>query len=194
MQRWGLRVWVLGRRGVRFSFLRQLRSPTNVCHFTDDHFFDTFNSRTCNVHPLPCNSTGACVTEEDASRVRAIGDFEYKCVQFLGCNSPRLILFFLIEVTYGTPPRTRPSTTNWHLVRVLTQSARTSHLKHLSTGVMFQELAMNFRLFQSGRETFKLRFYVGHVRGRAYDSARSSKRLSICFRRGWMDRCWNSLL
>ena len=27
---------------------------------------------------------------------------------------------------------------------------------------MFQELAMNFRLFQSGRERFKLRFYVGH--------------------------------
>ncbi len=27
---------------------------------------------------------------------------------------------------------------------------------------MFAELAMNFKLFQSGRETFKLRFYVGH--------------------------------
>lgn len=27
---------------------------------------------------------------------------------------------------------------------------------------MFQELAMNFKLFHSGGETFKLRFYVGH--------------------------------
>lgn len=27
---------------------------------------------------------------------------------------------------------------------------------------MFQELAMNFQLFQSGGETFKMRFYVGH--------------------------------
>jgi hypothetical protein len=27
---------------------------------------------------------------------------------------------------------------------------------------MFQELAMNFKLFQSGAETFKLRFFVGH--------------------------------
>ena len=46
--------------------------------FVDDHFFDTFASRTCNGHPLPCNSTGACVSQEDASRVFAIGDFEYK--------------------------------------------------------------------------------------------------------------------
>ena len=27
---------------------------------------------------------------------------------------------------------------------------------------MFQELAMNFNLFKSGEESFKLRFYVGH--------------------------------
>ena len=27
---------------------------------------------------------------------------------------------------------------------------------------MFQELAMNFNLFKSGGESFKLRFYVGH--------------------------------
>lgn len=44
----------------------------------DDHFFDTFTSRTCNGHPLPCDATGACVSEQDASRVFAIGDFEYK--------------------------------------------------------------------------------------------------------------------
>jgi len=44
----------------------------------DDHYFDTFNSRTCHGHPLPCNATGACVSDADADMVRAIGDFEYK--------------------------------------------------------------------------------------------------------------------
>ncbi|KAI0791129.1 phosphoglycerate mutase-like protein [Abortiporus biennis] len=42
-----------------------------------DHFFDTFTSRTCHGHPLPCNSTGACVAEADAAKVFSIGDFEY---------------------------------------------------------------------------------------------------------------------
>ncbi|ETW79038.1 hypothetical protein HETIRDRAFT_323470 [Heterobasidion irregulare TC 32-1] len=45
-----------------------------------DHFFDTFTSRTCHGHPLPCNATGACVSEADASRVHAIGDFEYNYI------------------------------------------------------------------------------------------------------------------
>ncbi|KAI8996247.1 phosphoglycerate mutase-like protein [Trametes punicea] len=45
-----------------------------------DHFFDTFSSRTCNGHPLPCNSTGACVSEADAARVFSIGDFEYNYI------------------------------------------------------------------------------------------------------------------
>ncbi len=47
---------------------------------TDDHFFDTFTSRTCHGHPLPCNATGGCVSTADAARVFALGDFEYKCV------------------------------------------------------------------------------------------------------------------
>ncbi|KZT03230.1 phosphoglycerate mutase-like protein [Laetiporus sulphureus 93-53] len=45
-----------------------------------DHFFDTFSSRTCNGHPLPCNASGVCVSESDASRVFAIGDFEYNYI------------------------------------------------------------------------------------------------------------------
>jgi hypothetical protein len=44
----------------------------------DDHYFDTFTSRTCNAHSLPCNTTGACVSQADADRVFALGDFEYK--------------------------------------------------------------------------------------------------------------------
>ena len=47
---------------------------------TDDHFFDTFSSRTCHGHPLPCNATGACVSKEDANTVFALGDWEYKWV------------------------------------------------------------------------------------------------------------------
>ncbi|KAI0040100.1 phosphoglycerate mutase-like protein [Auriscalpium vulgare] len=52
-----------------------------------DHFFDTFASRTCNGHTLPCNSTGACVSQEDADRVFAIGDFEYNYIWNAAQNS-----------------------------------------------------------------------------------------------------------
>ncbi|TCD60758.1 hypothetical protein EIP91_009551 [Steccherinum ochraceum] len=46
-----------------------------------DHFFDTFTSRTCHNHPLPCNTTtGACVDEADAAHVFAIGDWEYNYI------------------------------------------------------------------------------------------------------------------
>ncbi|KAK7684387.1 hypothetical protein QCA50_012334 [Cerrena zonata] len=45
-----------------------------------DHFFDTFTSRTCHGHPLPCNSTGGCVSEADAAKVFSIGDFEYNYI------------------------------------------------------------------------------------------------------------------
>ncbi|KLO07369.1 phosphoglycerate mutase-like protein [Schizopora paradoxa] len=87
-----------------------------------DHFFDTFTSRTCNDHPLPCNSTGACVSEADADLVHAIGDFDY----------------------------------------IWNTAENSTIYNQLTFGVMFQELAMNFRLFQSGGETFKMRFYVAH--------------------------------
>ncbi|EKM52252.1 uncharacterized protein PHACADRAFT_176271 [Phanerochaete carnosa HHB-10118-sp] len=46
-----------------------------------DHFFDTFSSRTCNGHPLPCNTTTEqCVTNQDARTVFSIGDFEYNYI------------------------------------------------------------------------------------------------------------------
>lgn len=45
-----------------------------------DHFFDTFTSRTCHGHPLPCNATGTCVSEADADRVHEIGNFEYNYI------------------------------------------------------------------------------------------------------------------
>lgn len=46
----------------------------------DDHYFDTFTSRTCHGHPLPCNSTGACVSPSDAVTVFGIGNFEYNYI------------------------------------------------------------------------------------------------------------------
>ncbi|KAL6303379.1 phosphoglycerate mutase-like protein [Sparassis latifolia] len=45
-----------------------------------DHYFDTFTSRTCHGHPLPCNAKGECVSAEDAARVFALGDFEYNYI------------------------------------------------------------------------------------------------------------------
>ncbi|KAI0071352.1 phosphoglycerate mutase-like protein [Panus rudis PR-1116 ss-1] len=89
-----------------------------------DHFFDTFTSRTCHGHPLPCNSTGSCVAATDAAKVFAIGDFEYNYI--------------------------------WNAA----QNASTYN--QLTFGVFFFELAQNFKLFQSGKETFKARLFVGH--------------------------------
>ncbi|KAF9223286.1 phosphoglycerate mutase-like protein [Gyrodon lividus] len=89
-----------------------------------DHFFDTFTSRTCHGHPLPCNSTGMCVSQEDANTVFALGDWEYNYIWNAAQNAS----------TYTS----------------------------LTFGVFFIELSQNFKRFQSGRETHKLRFYVGH--------------------------------
>ncbi|KAH9993436.1 phosphoglycerate mutase-like protein [Russula vinacea] len=44
-----------------------------------DHFFDALTARTCHGHPLPCNNN-ACVSENDAASVFAIGDFEYNYI------------------------------------------------------------------------------------------------------------------
>jgi hypothetical protein len=53
--------------------------PVHALKFhLDDHYFDALMSRTCHGHPLPCNSTGSCVSQEDASRVASLGNFEYK--------------------------------------------------------------------------------------------------------------------
>ncbi|KAI0758759.1 phosphoglycerate mutase-like protein [Fomes fomentarius] len=89
-----------------------------------DHFFDTFTSRTCHGHPLPCNSTGGCVSEADAVKVFAIGDFEYNYIWNTAVNA--------------------------------------TAYTQLTFGVFMQELAMNFKLFRSGGELYKLRFFVGH--------------------------------
>ncbi|TFK81329.1 phosphoglycerate mutase-like protein [Polyporus arcularius HHB13444] len=89
-----------------------------------DHFFDTFTSRTCHGHPLPCNSTGACVSEADAAKVVAIGDWEYDYI--------------------------------WNAAENATAYSQ------LTFGVFMQELAQNFKLFRSGGDPYKLRFYVGH--------------------------------
>ncbi len=59
----------------------------------DDHFFDTFTSRTCHGHPLPCNSTGACVSEADAAKVVAIGDWEYECVFYCSLTVSGAVVF-----------------------------------------------------------------------------------------------------
>ncbi|KAH9929330.1 phosphoglycerate mutase-like protein [Fomitopsis serialis] len=89
-----------------------------------DHFFDTFSSRTCHGHALPCNASGACATVEDVARVFAIGDWEYNYI--------------------------------WNAAENATAYSQ------LTFGVFFMELAHNFKMFRSGGETHKLRFYVGH--------------------------------
>ncbi len=35
-------------------------------------------------------------------------------------------------------------------------------LEEIGSGVFLQELMQNFELFRSGKETFKMRFFVGH--------------------------------
>ncbi|KAI5999955.1 phosphoglycerate mutase-like protein [Pisolithus albus] len=61
-----------------------------------DHFFDTFTSRTCHGHPLPCNVTGACVTQEDAETVFSIGDWEYN---YIFNDSPQASQY--VKLTFG---------------------------------------------------------------------------------------------
>lgn len=61
-----------------------------------DHFFDTFTSRTCHGHPLPCNVTGACVTQEDAETVFLIGDWEYN---YIFNDSPQASQY--VKLTFG---------------------------------------------------------------------------------------------
>ncbi|VDB88336.1 unnamed protein product [Peniophora sp. CBMAI 1063] len=62
-----------------------------------DHYFDTFTSRTCHGHPLPCNATsGVCVSEEDANLVHALGDFEYNYIWNTAQNSTEYN-----ELTFG---------------------------------------------------------------------------------------------
>jgi hypothetical protein len=37
---------------------------------------DVLTARTCNDHPLPCNTAGDCVSEEDAAEVFAPSNLE----------------------------------------------------------------------------------------------------------------------
>jgi len=61
-----------------------------------DHFFDAFASRTCHGHPLPCNTTGSCVSQADADRVFALGDFEYNYIWNAAVNSTTYV-----RLTFG---------------------------------------------------------------------------------------------
>ena len=39
---------------------------------------DLLTARVCNGHPLPCNATGVCVSEEDAAEIFELGNLEYE--------------------------------------------------------------------------------------------------------------------
>ncbi|KAL0960733.1 hypothetical protein HGRIS_005757 [Hohenbuehelia grisea] len=64
--------------------------------FWYDHFFDTFTSRTCGGHPLPCNATGSCVSEADARQVFSLGDLEYNYIWNAAQNSSTYV-----RLTFG---------------------------------------------------------------------------------------------
>lgn len=128
----------------------------------DDHFFDTFTSRTCHGRPLPCNASGACVSEDDAARVFAIGDFEYKWVQHPHIGRACMLMLgpsyiwnaaenatAYTQLTFGTS-----------LVSELT-AALTSDMS-ACPGVFLRELAQNLALFRAGDEHHRLRLYIGH--------------------------------
>ncbi|KIN93474.1 hypothetical protein M404DRAFT_171145 [Pisolithus tinctorius Marx 270] len=61
-----------------------------------DHFFDTFTARTCHGHPLPCNVSGACVSQEDAKMVFSIGDWEYN---YIFNDAPQASQY--VKLTFG---------------------------------------------------------------------------------------------
>jgi hypothetical protein len=117
----------------------------------DDHYFDTFTSRTCNDHALPCNTTtGACVAAADADLVHALGDFEYKYVAACRRRVRADTLALLASV------RSPSCSYIWNAA----QNASTYN--SLTFGVFFAELAQNFAAFRDGTEAFKARMYVGH--------------------------------
>ncbi|KAG6330872.1 hypothetical protein ID866_8217 [Astraeus odoratus] len=62
-----------------------------------DHFFDSFTARTCHGHPLPCNTSGACITPEDAETVFAIGDWECKWVHEAKYPIPRFDTLYIFN-------------------------------------------------------------------------------------------------
>lgn len=98
---------MLGQHGVCEYTARQLHIKTDRC-VLDDHFFDTFTARTCHGHSLPCNSSGACIEQQDAQRVYALGDWEYKYNVSTQKHLPFLDDYCI--VTSGTRQRMPPST------------------------------------------------------------------------------------
>jgi hypothetical protein len=82
-----------GQAGVSMSANARLNCLIQGCEI-DDHFFDTFTSRTCHGHALPCNSTGSCVSQSDAEKVYQISDWEYKSVPLIPAV---LLLNFLLS-------------------------------------------------------------------------------------------------
>jgi hypothetical protein len=116
--------------------------PRRANAHVDDHFFDTFTSRTCHGHSLPCNATGACVSEADAARVFALGDWEYK------------------SVTFALPHLTRLLTACHSYIWNTAQNA--SEYVQLDFGVFFSELAATFRSLAAGTEPYAARLVVGH--------------------------------
>ena len=77
-------------------------------------------------------------------------------------SSRSILVMFL--ATSGTQPKMQQPTTNSRLVCLyqVTKISGMANFFWVRIGVMFQELSMNFKLFQKGEETFKTRFYVGH--------------------------------
>lgn len=80
------------------------------------------------------------MSEEDASLVHALGDFEYK---YVGLQS-------------GFCATDPVSSYIWNTAQ------NASEYNALTFGVMYKELASNFQSFAAGKETRKARLYVGH--------------------------------
>jgi hypothetical protein len=67
-----------GHLGVRVILTYCSLSDELIKYTLDDHYFDIFSARMCHGHLLPCNSASVCMSKDDAARVFALRDFEYK--------------------------------------------------------------------------------------------------------------------
>ncbi|KAF8320479.1 phosphoglycerate mutase-like protein [Clavulina sp. PMI_390] len=65
-------------------------------HNWHDHYFDSFTSRTCHGHPLPCNRNGHCVEEADAASIHDAGHFEYNYIWNTASGAKRYV-----QLTFG---------------------------------------------------------------------------------------------
>ncbi|KIM51609.1 hypothetical protein SCLCIDRAFT_142949 [Scleroderma citrinum Foug A] len=96
-------------------------------HSWYDHFFDSFTSRTCHSHPLPCNVSGGCISEEDAANVFAIGDWEYN---YLFNTAPQAREY--IRLTFGVFFAELAHT--FQRVGAQVRTAHTRHKMHMYIG------------------------------------------------------------